>query len=82
MMHCSLGAVEKWAVRFRARRKTIEDDETPGRPVQNDLGDAVLRFLEKQPHSSSREIRKALYSPRTTILRVLDDFGLRFSAPR
>jgi hypothetical protein len=24
---------------------------------------------------------KALYSPRTTILRVLDDLGLRFFAP-
>jgi DNA-binding IclR family transcriptional regulator len=51
-------------------------------PPQNDLGDAVLRFLEKQPHSSSREISKALYSPRTTILRVLDDLGLRFFALR
>jgi hypothetical protein len=51
-------------------------------PPQNDLGDAVLVFHEKQPHSSSREISKALYSPRTAILRVLDDFGLHFFAPR
>jgi hypothetical protein len=39
-------------------------------------------FMTKQPYSSSREISKALYSPRTTILRVLDDLGLRFFAPR
>jgi hypothetical protein len=68
--------------RSRAGRETVEDDERPGRPRQNDLGDAVLRFLEKQPHSSSCEISKALYSPRTTILRVLNDFGFRFFAPR
>jgi hypothetical protein len=58
-----LRAVEKWAVRFRAGQKTVDDDERPGRPPQNDLGDAVLRFLEKQLHSSSREISKAPYSP-------------------
>jgi hypothetical protein len=41
-----------------------------------------FRFLEKQPYSSSREISKALYWPWTTILRVLDDLGLHFFAPR
>jgi hypothetical protein len=49
---------------------------------QNDFGDAVLIFLEKQPHSSSPEISKALYSPRVTILRELDDLGRRFFSPR
>jgi hypothetical protein len=53
----------------------------PGGPTQNDLGDAVLRILEKQLHSYSREISKALYSQWTTILRVLDDLGLHFLAP-
>jgi hypothetical protein len=77
-----LRAVEKWAAIFRAGRETVEDDERPERPPQNDLGDAVLRFLEKQPHSSSREICKAVFSPRTTLLRVLDDLGLRFCAQR
>jgi hypothetical protein len=49
---------------------------------QNDLGDAVLRFLEKQPHSSFCEISKTLSSPRTMIIRVLNDLGLGFFAPR
>jgi hypothetical protein len=75
-------AVEKWAARFRPGRETVEDDERPGRPQQNDLGDAVLRFLEKQPHSSSREISKTLCSPRMTIPGVLDDPGLHFFATR
>jgi hypothetical protein len=77
-----LRAVEKWPVRFRAGRETVEDDERPGRPSQNDFGDAVLRFLEKQPRSSSREISMAIHSPRATILPVLDNLGLRFFAPR
>jgi hypothetical protein len=77
-----LRTVKKWAARFRASRETVEDDERPGRPPHNDLGDAVLKFLEKQPHSSCREISKALYSPWTTILRVLDNIGLHFFAPR
>jgi hypothetical protein len=77
-----LRAVERSAARFRAGGETEEDDERPGRRPQNDLGDAVFRFLEKQPHSSSREISKALSSPRTTILRVLDDLGLPFFASR
>jgi transposase len=55
-----LRTIEKWAARFRPGQETVEDDERPERPPQNDLGDAVLRFLEKQPHSSSREISKAL----------------------
>jgi hypothetical protein len=76
-----LRTVEKWAVRFQAGRETVEDDERPERRPQNDLDDAVLRSLEKQPHSPSREISKALYLPWTTILRVLDDLELRFFAP-
>jgi hypothetical protein len=77
-----LRAVETWAARFRAGRETVEDDERPGRYPRNDLGDTVLRFHENQPHSSCRETSKALYSPRTTILRVLDDLGLHFFATR
>jgi transposase len=77
-----LRAVKKWKARFRAARETVKNDKRPGRPPQNNLGDAVLRFLEKQRHSSSHTITKALHSPRTTLLRVLDDIGLRFFTPR
>jgi hypothetical protein len=63
-----LRVVEKWAARLRAGRETVEDDERPGRIHENGLGDAVVRLLERQPHSSSHEISKALPSPRTTIL--------------
>jgi hypothetical protein len=65
-----------------SRLETVESDKRPGGPRYNGLGDSVLRFLEKQPDSSSRETSKALYSPRATILPVLDDLGLRFFAQR
>jgi hypothetical protein len=77
-----LRAVEKWAARFGAGRETVEDDERLGRPPQTDLGDAVLRFLENRPHSSSREISKAICCQRTTILRVWHYLGLHFFALR
>jgi hypothetical protein len=64
-----------------SRLGDVEDDERPGRHPQNDLGDAVLRFHKRQPHSSSCAISNTLYSPTTTILRVFDDLGVRFFAP-
>jgi hypothetical protein len=41
-----LRAIEKWSVRFRAGRETVEDDERAGRPLQNDMGSGFLRFLD------------------------------------
>jgi hypothetical protein len=48
-----LRAVEKWGAESRAGRETVGDDEKPERRTQVGLGEAVLRFLETQPHSSS-----------------------------
>jgi hypothetical protein len=48
--------------------KDVEDDERSGVPPQTDICDVILRFLEKNPHSSSRDIGKALFTPKTTIL--------------
>jgi hypothetical protein len=56
-MHCTFGCREVGG-EISSWPETVEDDKRPERPPQNDLGDAVLRFLEKQPHSSSREITK------------------------
>jgi hypothetical protein len=42
-----LRTAEEWAARLRAGRETVADDERPGRPPQNNLDDAVLRFHEK-----------------------------------
>jgi hypothetical protein len=73
-----LRTVEKWAARFRAGRETVEDDESPGRSLQNDLGDSVLRFVEKQRYSSSHKISKVLHSPRTIIFEFWTTSGFIF----
>jgi transposase len=75
-------AVERWAARFRDGQETVEDNDRPGRPPKSDFAKALVQFLEKQPHSSTREISKALCAPRTTIRRVLASLGLHFFAPR
>jgi histone-lysine N-methyltransferase SETMAR len=77
-----LRAVEKWAARFRAGQETVDDETRPGRPAISDLSEAILQFLERQPHSSSRDISKALYLPKTTVLRIMHEIGLHFFAPR
>jgi hypothetical protein len=64
-----LRVVQKWAVRFRAGQKNVEVDEKSGKPPQTDIRDVILRFLEKNPHSSSRDISQPLLTPKTTILR-------------
>jgi uncharacterized protein YfaT (DUF1175 family) len=38
--------------------------------------------LEKNSHSSSRDISKALFTPKTTIIRLLADIGLKFYQAR
>jgi hypothetical protein len=49
-----LRAMQKLAARFRAGQEDAENDERSGRPPQTDVRDVVLRFLEKNPHASSR----------------------------
>jgi transposase len=77
-----LRVVQKWAGRFRAGKENVEDDERSGRPPHTDIRDVFLRFLRKNPHSSSGDISKALFTPKTTILRLLTDLGLKFHQAR
>jgi hypothetical protein len=77
-----LRAVQKWAARFRVGQEDVEDDERPGRSPQTDICDVILRFLKKNPHSSSRDMSKALFIPKTTIRRSLTDLGLKFDQAR
>jgi hypothetical protein len=74
--------VQKWAARVRTGQETVEDDERSARPPQTDIRDVILRFLEKNPHSSSRDINKALFTRTTTILPLLADLGLKFHQAR
>jgi hypothetical protein len=77
-----LRTVQKWAARFRAGQKDVEDDERSRKPPQTDICDIILRFLEKNPHSLSRDISKAFLTSKTTILRLLADLELKFYQAR
>jgi hypothetical protein len=74
--------VDTWAARFRNRITSVEDDERPGRPCSDSLSDAISGYLNKNPHTSCRKIANDLFIPRTTILRILDEMGLRFFVAR
>jgi hypothetical protein len=37
----------------------------------------ILRFLEKNPDCSSRDLSKILFTPKTTILQLLANLGLK-----
>jgi hypothetical protein len=72
-----LRAVQKWAARFRAGQEDVKDDQRSRRPPQKDIYNIILSFLEKNPHSSSRDISNALLTRKMIILRLLADLGLK-----
>jgi hypothetical protein len=67
---------------LRAGQENVEDDERSGKPAQINICDAIRRFLEKNPQSSFRDMSKAWLTPKTTILRLLADLGLKFYQAR
>jgi hypothetical protein len=69
--------VEKLATRFRAGQGDMNDDDRPGKP-QTDISDAILHLLEKNLYSSSQDVSKALFIPKTTILQAYADLELKF----
>jgi hypothetical protein len=60
----------------------VEDDERPGRPSSDSLSDAISGYLNRNPHASCREIAKDFFISMITILRILDEIGLKFFIAR
>jgi hypothetical protein len=56
----------------------VEDDGRPGRSSSDSLSDGASGYLNRNPRASYRKIAKDLFIPRTTILHVLDEIGVRF----
>jgi hypothetical protein len=67
-------AGQKWTARYCGGQVTVEDETRPKMLHRTDLGDGILRFLEKL-HLSSREIRNSRPLPETTALPVLHGRG-------
>jgi hypothetical protein len=74
--------VDTWATRFRSGRTSVEDDDRSGRPSSANLSAAVSGYLNRNPHASCLEIAKDLFIPKTSILHVLDEMGLKFFVAR
>jgi hypothetical protein len=74
--------VETSPPRFRSGRTSVEDDDRSGRLSTDSLSDAVSFYLNRNPQALCQEIAKDLFIPATTILRVLDQMGLRFFIAR
>jgi hypothetical protein len=74
--------VDMWAARFRSGRTSVEGDERLGRPSSDSLSDAISDYLNRNPYASCRKIAKDLFIPTTTILRVLNEMGLKFFVTR
>jgi hypothetical protein len=74
--------VDTLAARFRSGRTSMEDDDRSGKPPSANLSAAVSGYLNRNSHASCREIAKDLFIPRTSILRVLDEMGLKFFVAR
>jgi transposase len=74
--------VDRWAARFRSDTTSVEDDDRSGRPSSANFSAAVSGYFNRNPHASCREIAKDLFIPKTSILRVLDEMGLKFFVAR
>jgi transposase len=74
--------VDTWAARFRSGRISVEDNDRSGRSSSANFPAAVSGYLNRNPHTSCREIAKDLFIPKTSILRVLDEMGLKFFVAR
>jgi hypothetical protein len=54
-------AVETWPATRRALKETVHDADRPGKPFLGNSNEAVVRILERQPHSPSRATGKVLW---------------------
>jgi hypothetical protein len=62
---------------FAPGSTTLKTTVDPDDPLEQIFAMLFSVFLRKNPHSSSRDVSKALFTPKT-ILRVFTGLGLRF----
>jgi hypothetical protein len=68
-----LRAVYKWYERFLQGRTELFDNPRSGRPVQNDLGDALRGMLEGFPFTSCKLLCVRFGIAKATCLRISHD---------
>jgi hypothetical protein len=66
----TLGSVKYWAREYEGGRRDPTDSPRAGRPV-SDLAEAISKFLNEQPFSSTRYIAAQLRTSRNLVKRTL-----------
>jgi transposase len=75
---CKLSMVKKWRSRFLQGRTTLFNDPRSGRPLTQDLAEAVRSMLDEKPFTSCRILCRHFRIAKTTCLRILhDELGLQ-----
>jgi hypothetical protein len=79
-----LQTLYKWHKRFAQGRTELFDDPQSGRPLQNDLAEAIRIMLQECPFTSYKRLYARLKLPRVTCLYILHkvlllkEFNLRW----
>jgi hypothetical protein len=68
-----LPTVYKWHKRFMQRRTELFDDTRSGRPLQNDLVDALRAMIQEFPFTSCKGLCTYFRLAKSTCLRILHD---------
>jgi transposase len=75
---CKLSMVKKWRLRFLQGRTTLFDDLRSGRPLTQDLAEAVRSMLAKRPFTLCKVLSRHFRIAETTCLWILhDELGLQ-----
>jgi hypothetical protein len=75
---CKLSTVRKGRLRFLQGRITLFDDPKFGRPITNDLAEAVWFMLPEKPFKSSTVLCRHYRIAKTACSRILhDELGLQ-----
>lgn len=74
--------VARWAARFRAGDRSIEDKPRSGRPPLTGLDECLRDHLEEDPHATLRSAAAALNVSHVTVRTAMQQLGLRYHCTR
>jgi transposase len=74
----ALATVKKWCKRFVEGKTSLCDDPRSGRPLSNDLAEAIASILREKPFASCKVLCRHFRIAQTTCLRILhDNLGMK-----
>jgi hypothetical protein len=74
----ALALIKKSCKRFAERRTSLCDNPRSGRPLANDLAEAIASMLEEKPFASCKVLCRHFRIAKTTCLRILhNNLGMK-----